>query len=400
MFGIQQLEERPKLPIRGVIRLGYKDEGDRGRMHNPMHFVLKDAPDIATIYGDNPTEIDIVFPVDNISQVASSAYEYWSSVRDPEGKRQGVLVCRGNGPTLSGYPGEAMWYDRKNAPPQHEWIGERDTATGYLKRACYGDGARGACPQCVNYSTPDGKPQCRPTLKMLVLVPRVSVYEFFQITTKSWNTMQDIFSQLMALHRLKIPLPSRVFTLYKDTKAARPWDAAGQREFRTTINYMRMRENKNFMALYGATIKDALREIHSGGLSFCLPAAEQLAALPPPEFEEAALNVKSEPQTPEELVQELLIDADIVEGFEELEFLTGKTFSPKAREIAISKKISEADVKAAVLTELQVKIVEQRHLRDLRAMEAEKAAAPVAEPVAEPVVEPAPAPAAEEQPMV
>lgn len=181
MGGIQQIEERPRFQIRGVIRLGTKDEGDKGRMHNTEHFILRDAPDVEKVYGPDPKEIDIVFPGNDIDVVAFSAFQHWMSKRGPDGMAVPFLICQGNGPSLDGTPGSATWFDRDYAPPEDEWLGPRDPNSGFLQRACRGDGARGACEPCKQSK----EKKCGPRIVLKVIIPLVSIYEVYLITSGS-----------------------------------------------------------------------------------------------------------------------------------------------------------------------------------------------------------------------
>lgn len=362
-MAIRQVEERPRRKPRGTIRLGFKDDGDKGKLHNTEYFILTDAPDVQEAYGENPSELDIIFPSNIIEEVAPAYFEMWKGVRDRDGVMRGRLVCKGDGPSVDGTPGKAVWRDRESLPPTEELLGTRDPATGYINRVCYGDGAKGACRSCVNLKDHRGNPLCKPTLRLYVVLPRVSMYEFYLLTTHSWNTISDVISQLNVLQRMGVPINNRVFTLYKETQAATPWSESLQREFKTTINVVKMRENKKFMELYGDVVRDNIRAISEGALTLALPTVDQ-ASLPPPAFEEEVLNagaVGAEDVNPaKELAEEILDDPDIITSFRILEGVKGVTYSPKARLIAIRKKEKEPDVKAAVLAELD-RLIQEAH---------------------------------------
>lgn len=355
-MAIKIFEERQIIRPRGIIRLGTKDDGDRGKIHNTEYFVLKDAPDVQKIYGDYPAELDIVFPSNDIDKVARSDYEYWKGVRGKDGKMEGLCACRGTGPSLDGTPGTATWYDRGSAPPPEECLSPRNPATGYLERVCFGDGARGACRACVHFRDLQGKPLCKMTLRMFVVLPRVAMNEFYLITSHSYHTMNDVLSHLHLKRKMNTPINNRVFTLYKDSQAARPWDEKQQREYRTTIHVVRIKENKEFMSLYGKDVIKKIEDIAKGTIQIALPSAEDVLSLPPPAFESDVLNEMDEAQNPKLVAAEILKDKEVSEAFELLEKLNGKEFSEKSKLVAISKKIGAPDVKAAVLEELDKRI--------------------------------------------
>lgn len=378
MGGIQQIEEQPRFQIRGIIRLGYKEDGDRGRMHNTEHFILKDAPDVEKVYGADPKAIDIVFPGNDIDTVAFTAFQHWTGKRNPDGTMTGFLTCQGNGPSSDGTPGTATWFDRDYAPPQDEWIGERDPINGYIQRACYGEGARGACRPCLQCK----EKKCGPRIIMKVIIPLVSIYEIYLITSSSWNTIANVRNQLRVLNQLGVPLPSRVFTLFKDTKAARVWDPVKQREYKNPVYYVKMEENKDFMSLHAGTLREALKAISTGGLSTFLPAAPA-GALPTSDLIEIEGEVQ-EPQLTEEeklrqAVQELLADTQINEAFDTLEHFRNTKYPKHVRAKAIEKKKNEPDMRAAVLAELDSQIrVESDKLKKVSEPQQEAVGAEVA----------------------
>lgn len=354
MGGIQQIEERPRFNIRGVIRLGYKDEGDKGRMHNTEHFILRDAPDVEKVYGPDPKEIDIVFPGNDIDVVAFSAFQHWMSKRGPDGKAVPFLMCQGNGPSLNGTPGAATWFDRDYAPPEEEWLAPRDVNTGFLQRACRGEGARGACEPCKQ----SNEKKCGPRIILKVIIPLVSIYEVYLITSGSWNTISNVRNQLRVLSQLGVPFTSRVFTIYKEVKGARPWDISKQQGFKVPVHYMAMRENKEFVTTHEGTIREALKSISTGGLSSFLSAgtmaslpASELFELPPPE-EPMLTKEEVARQTGDSLVG----DPEIEDAFATLEHFRGTKFTAKAKLTAIRKKEGEPDIKAAVIAELDLQI--------------------------------------------
>jgi len=82
---------QPRRLVRlGIIRLGFKKKSSQG-VEYPVqadHFVLTDAPEIATLYGDQPRELDVILPFPDVQRNFDAAYTVWAG---------GVLVCRGDG---------------------------------------------------------------------------------------------------------------------------------------------------------------------------------------------------------------------------------------------------------------------------------------------------------------
>ena len=85
---------RRRLVRLGVIRLGHKETKKRANGSEysyPVqddHFVLTDAPEIATIYGNEPRELDVLLPFPDIIRNFDAFYQVWAS---------GVLLCQGDG---------------------------------------------------------------------------------------------------------------------------------------------------------------------------------------------------------------------------------------------------------------------------------------------------------------
>ena len=86
--------KRRRLVRLGVIRLGHKEtrKRDNGSEYSfPVqddHFVLTDAPEIITIYGNEPRELDVMLPFPDIGRNFDAYYQVWAS---------GVLLCQGDG---------------------------------------------------------------------------------------------------------------------------------------------------------------------------------------------------------------------------------------------------------------------------------------------------------------
>lgn len=89
--GIKGLTDGPvRLPRAGVIRLGEKKVGKSGAEYpsKTSYFNLEDAPLVAELYGEQPTELDIVFPTNDVDAVFDVAYVAYG---------KSGWKCRGNG---------------------------------------------------------------------------------------------------------------------------------------------------------------------------------------------------------------------------------------------------------------------------------------------------------------
>src|SRR3990167_6183180 len=87
---IKGLSEQRRLPRLGKIRLGIKKISQRTGKEFPTetsYFVV--PPEVAKIYGETPTELDVMIPVEDASVRIPQAYEMYGSGKG--------LKCIGDG---------------------------------------------------------------------------------------------------------------------------------------------------------------------------------------------------------------------------------------------------------------------------------------------------------------
>jgi len=83
---IKGLTERPNIPRLGKIRLGEKNPTNGAPINRP-YFVVPE--EVATVYGDKPTELRVVFLTDELDRIASQYYRAYNATSG--------LICRGDG---------------------------------------------------------------------------------------------------------------------------------------------------------------------------------------------------------------------------------------------------------------------------------------------------------------
>lgn len=139
--------ETRRLPRLGKIRLGLKVRTADGREYprETPYFVC--PPEVCAVYGPEPTQLDVLFPLDDPLQVCIQKYAAYGSSRG--------LRCHGDGERASRYD-EAT----------QQWI----------ERAC-------PCEWLRTEQRPDGP--CLPQTHLLVILPRVSMGGCYQLTTRS-----------------------------------------------------------------------------------------------------------------------------------------------------------------------------------------------------------------------
>lgn len=85
---VRELTERPTIPRLGKIRLG-DNSGTNNAPVNRPYFVV--PPEVAEVYGEKPTELDIVFLSDDMELIASQYYRAYN--------KSNGLICKGDGYT-------------------------------------------------------------------------------------------------------------------------------------------------------------------------------------------------------------------------------------------------------------------------------------------------------------
>jgi len=149
---IKGLSEKRRLPRLGKIRLGIKKKSAKTGEEYPAevpYFVVPD--EVKKVYGDKPTEIDVMLPLDDIDTVFPVSYKLYGSGKG--------LKCNGDGEI-------AYCTDEKTKE-----IVEKK------------------CP-CENLD--NGK--CKQSGTFSVMLQKINVGGVYQITTSSFNSIVDLAS--------------------------------------------------------------------------------------------------------------------------------------------------------------------------------------------------------------
>jgi len=354
---IQKIHAKPKLPILGKIRLGVRKESAKGSLYpsDVEYFVLKDAPGVAQVYGEDPTELDIIFISDDLNQNIPTWYKWYAAgTTNSKGEAiGGKLLCMGNGPLseiVNGEtvitPGTALYY--KGRDPNNRAV--------IPTRPCLAEG----CPDWVDDK---GNKKCRQTMQVICILPRVSLYGGFQIDTGSWYSIESFHNQLELVRSLNggsvrfIP-----FKVVREETATPYFDTRTQKDVVGRHYIMKLKPNENFFELHGSAVKERLAVFKNANFTLS-GVTEKLIEGPMednfPLLEAGATEVLSAPERVE-TAEALAEDPQVNEKFNTLEKLLGKTFTYKSRVIAIRKKENEPDIKAAVLLELDQKIAQEK----------------------------------------
>lgn len=345
---IQSIVASLRLPIHGKLRLGVRKESKNGNPYpsEVEFFVTKDAPDVAKVYGPEPYELDGFFPSDDEEAVLSTYYRSFSAGRkDSQGNIiGGKLNCEGDGPREDIIDGEVV-----ESPGTARHYAMRDPVTGVVPaRPCLGQ----KCPDYI-------AKKCKPTMRVVMILPTVTLDGGFQIDTTSWHSIRSFHEQINHIKNMNggsfkfIP-----FKIVREPTVTTHWENGEQK---TQTHYiMKLKPNRDFYELQGAAIREQIKRFQNAKYSLTgvveeirhSPMEDHFPVLPEGK-DENVVDIQAEKKL---RAEELLQDSEVQEAFAGLERLMNKKFDTKARLTAVRKKENDPDPKASVLTELNGRI--------------------------------------------
>lgn len=153
-----------RLPRLGKIRLGLKVRNQAGKEYptETEHFVC--PPEVTAVYGEEPTELEVMLPSDNPEDVFVQKYAMY-------GAGSG-LKCHGNG----------------------------EQAERYNEQTKSWDVIPCTCPNLKSDENPRGA--CTPQSHLMVMLPKVAMGGCYQITTRSFHATVGINSSLDLIRAL------------------------------------------------------------------------------------------------------------------------------------------------------------------------------------------------------
>ena len=169
---IKGLSDTVRMPRLGKIRLGVKERNEKG-VEYPRAVDFFVCPDeVKAVYGEEPRELDIIFPVEDESRFASLFYRCYSKTRG--------LVCRGDGEKA-----DRLVDLRKLREGSSEIASKDASEVGWYKVFCPGR-------DCEYYA----KGHCREVLILQFLLPRVPGVGVWQLDTSSYHSIVNINSMI------------------------------------------------------------------------------------------------------------------------------------------------------------------------------------------------------------
>ncbi len=148
---IKGLSDRRRLPRLGSIRLGIKASATAGKEYPKEVPWFVCPPEVQAIYGEKPTELDVMIPINELDAVFPVAYKFYGSSKG--------LKCTGDGEVAFRVNDETKEMDQRTCPCE---------------------------------LLEEGK--CKQSGTLMVIVPKVSVGGIYQIRTSSFNSIVDISS--------------------------------------------------------------------------------------------------------------------------------------------------------------------------------------------------------------
>jgi len=162
---IHGLSDQRRLPRLGKIRLGIKVRGARGEYPKAVdYFVCPE--EVRRVYGQEPRELDILFPVEDDGIFAQQFYRCY-------GLTYGLL-CQGDGITA-----------RRKVDLTTGGIADRNTKEWDWRDSLPCD--PGTCPEYA-------KKQCRRVMNLQFMLPKVPGLGVYQIDTTSWHSIVNMNS--------------------------------------------------------------------------------------------------------------------------------------------------------------------------------------------------------------
>lgn len=152
-----RFSEARELPRIGKIRLGLKVQGNKGSYPTETEYFVC-PPEVIEVYGDTPTELDVLLPSNKREDVFRSKYAMYGSGAG--------LKCHGNGEEAERFNEKTNTWDQRTCPCEHLKTEESPKGT------------------------------CTAKSDLMVMLPLVSMGGCYQIKTGSAAATKNINSSL------------------------------------------------------------------------------------------------------------------------------------------------------------------------------------------------------------
>lgn len=167
---IKGVSEVRRLPRLGKIHLGFKDPKKKGAPTATDFFVC--PSEVQAVFGKEPRELNICFPVDDEERFSSQYYRCYSQTQG--------LVCKGDGETCV-----------RMVDVETDALANRESKETELKEL-----------PCEGRECPYYEKQCREVMNLQFLLPEVPGLGIWQIDTSSINSIRNINSAVDLIKRI------------------------------------------------------------------------------------------------------------------------------------------------------------------------------------------------------
>jgi len=233
-MAIKNLTERRRLPRLGKIRTGIKVSNADGKEYPRAVDYFVCPPEVQAVYGEKPTSLRIMFPVDDESLFASQFYRCYSNSRG--------LLCKGDGVTA------IRLVDAKTG----EIAGRESTETQLKEIECKGK-------DCPLYGT-----RCTEVMNLQFLLPDVPGLGVWQIDTGSIYSIMNINSMVALIKSVLGHVRGVEMELVLEPMEVAP---GGKKKI---IRVLNLRINQTLKQLTGAT----QRQVDDDGVIHELPVPD------------------------------------------------------------------------------------------------------------------------------
>lgn len=269
------LSEQKRLPRLGKIHLGVKKVSPRTGREYPVatpYFVC--PPEVIAVYGDKPTRLDVIIPVDDEELFASQYYRQYSRTRG--------LVCKGDG-----------LHCRRMIDISTGNVASKDT-----KEIAWCEGL-----PCLGKECPDYKAKaCQEVMNLQAMLPKVPGLGIWQIDTGSVHSIMNINNSALMIRSMCGTVAWILLVLSLDpTEVVNPDDGK-----KKTVWCMSLRYEGTAIALLADSSKSHLQLLLPAPVDDEAPDDRQLTTSTPEKAEELSARVAddvAEPPTPAQPVK-------------------------------------------------------------------------------------------------
>lgn len=362
---IKEFQEKRRLPVIGKIRLGTRKVSQGGKEYpsETDYFVLDDAPDVAKVYGDQPKQLEVMFPSDDLNAVIPHWYKWYAGgVKDKDGNIVGgKLNCYGDGDVA-------------------HYMLKRDPITRVVPtRKCL-------IENCPDWKDGKGVQQCKPAMSVFVLLPRVSLLGLYQIDTTSKAAIQNFVNQMYLLKETWGTFRRNHFIIFRDPTMMSFVDKDGKEQRREHF-ILKVRPDEGFMQEHGAALQGRITALTQGYLE--LPKEQELLEAPMEDNYALVGQVDDTAQAapPVDAMKEIAESPDLAPLFEKVCQARGKQNTDKMRLLTARKFEKSPDPKAALKAYLETEAAKAKPA-DKAASQAPASQPDVVPPPSAPVTQP------------